>query len=458
MRGRAGTVIRRLRSDLDRSLFPPAPADTLRFRGWEGALVLVSFLALAGALQFFRAGATDSPKALFAEDGTEFLAGALSHGFLDSLSSTYAEYVVFLPRLIAEIATIPALRHAPETMNVLAVLVVGLSALAVWFASAGHIRNPYLRAVLVALVLLPPASGLETVVSATNVAWYSSFAVFWLLLWRPATAWGACLGALLILATGLSSPTIFFFVPLAVLRAVALRDRRDALVVGAFGLALAIQLPVTVFNDEQVSDPNWTHNILTSLLQRVVDGAALGLELGGHAWAAWGWPFLIAISLAVAAALLALGSRAPRGRLLALLAVGTGFAMFVGAEFQRALGDTLVWPQGSYSGLGERYAMIPALLLASAALVLADSRSPSRGRPSPTAMATAAVLLIALVTSFGGNAHRQMPSWPQSLREGAVDCRSEDAEDATVFITPEGWSMGVPCERLESEYAAAPDG
>jgi hypothetical protein len=334
MRDRAGTSIKRLRSDLQRSLFPPAPADAIRFGRWEGALVLVSFLLLAGALQFLRAGPTDSPKALFAEDGTEFLAGALNHGLLDSL----------------------------------------------------------------------------------------------------------------------------FFVPLAVLRAVAIVDRRDALVVGAFGLALAIQLPVTVFNDQHVSDPNWTHHILTSLLQRVVDGAALGLELGGHAWAAWGWPFLIAISLAVAAALLALGSRAPRGRLLALMAVGTGFAMFVGSEFQRALGDTLVWPQGSFSSLGARYAMIPALLLASAALVLADARSPSRGRPSWAAMATAAVLLTALVTSFGGDAHRQMPSWPQSLREGAVDCRAGAAADATVFITPEGWSMGVPCERLESEYAAAPDG
>jgi hypothetical protein len=239
---------------------------------------------------------------------------------------------------------------------------------------------------------------------------------------------------------------------------VAISDRRDAVVVGAFGLALAIQLPVTVFNDEQVTDPHWTHNILTSLLQRVVDGAALGLELGGEAWAAWGWPFLVAVSLAVAAALLALGRRAPRGRLLAVLAVGTAFAMFVGSEFQRALGDTLVWPQGSYSGLGERYAMIPALLLAGAALVLADAGSPSRGRPSGAATATAAVLLIALVTSFGGDAHRQMPSWPQSLREGAAECRAENAEDATVFTTPEGWSMGVPCERLESEYAAAPIG
>lgn len=457
MRGRTGTVIRRLRSELDRSLFPAAPADTLRFHGWEGALALVSFLALAGALQFFRAGPTESARALFAEDGPVFLRDALTHGFVDSLTSTYAEYLVVLPRLIGEIATIPPLRYAPETMNVLAVLVVALSGLCVWFASAGHLRNPFLRAVLVALVLLPPASGLETVVSATNVAWYTGFAVFWLLLWRPEATWSACLGALVVLATGLSSPTIFFFVPLAALRAIAIRDRRDALIAGAFGLALAIQLPVTLLSGEHVSDPRWTENILTTLLQRVVAGAALGLELGGEAWSSWGWPFLALIAVAVAAALLALARGAPRGRLFALLAVATAVLMFLASGYERALGDTMVWPEGSFNALGGRYAMIPALLVASAALVLADSRSPARGRPAWPALATAAVLLTALVTSFGGDANRQMPSWPESLRQAAAQCRAGGVTEATVFVSPEGWSMPLPCERLESE-SAAPSG
>jgi hypothetical protein len=289
MRSRAGTAVGRLREVLDRSLFPQAPADALRFRGWEGVVVTLAFLALAATLQLLRAGPDESVKALFAEDGPVYLGGALTHNLFDSLTSPYAEYLVFIPRLIGEVGTIPPLRYAPETMNVSATLMVAASGLAVWVASGGLIRNTYLRVLLVALVLVPSASGLETVVSPTNVAWYTSFAVFWLLLWRPEADWSAVLGALLILATGLSSPTIFFFVPLAVLRAIAVRDRRDAVLVGAFALALAIQLPVTAFGSEHVTDPEWTANIFTTFLQRIPLGVALGLELGGEAWEEWGW-------------------------------------------------------------------------------------------------------------------------------------------------------------------------
>lgn len=458
MRGGEGSAIRRLRAELDRSLFPSAPSERLRVSGWEAIVLVAGFLALAAALQFFRAGPTASSKALFAEDGPVYLGGALTHGFFDSLVTPYAEYLVVLPRLLGEVATIGPLRSAPETMNIGAVLLVGASGLAVWVASAGLVRNGYLRALLVALVLVPPAGGLETVVSATNVAWYTSFAVFWLLLWRPEADWSAGLGALLILATGLSSPTIFFFAPLAVLRAVALRDRRDALLVGAFGVAFAIQVPVTALSSEQVSESLWTGNILTVFLQRVVNGSALGLELGGEAWAAWGWPFLVAISVAVAAALVALAVRATSGRLFALIAVVTAIVMFLASAYQRALGNVMVWPEGTFNTLGGRYAIIPALLVASATIVLVDSRSRSGGREIWPAVVLSAVMAVAMVTSFGGNAHREMPSWRASLEAGAAECRKHDIETATVFITPEGWTMTIPCERLESEYAAAPRG
>jgi hypothetical protein len=52
-------------------------------------------------------------------------------------------------------------------------------------------------------------------------------------------------------------------------------------------------------------------------------------------------------------------------------------------------------------------------------------------------MAIALVLLVALVTSFGGDANRAMPSWAQSVRQGADACRSKEVGEATVFITPE---------------------
>jgi hypothetical protein len=457
MRDRTRTAVGRLRTELDRSLFlPPAP-NRPKFEGWEGVVVLILFLALAGALQFLRTGPS-SAKALFAEDGPVYLGWGLTHSFLGSLTSTYAEYLVVIPRLIGEGATLFPLRYAPEVMNVSAVLFVAISGLAVWVASAGLIRNTYLRMLLVALTLLPPTSGLETVATATNVPWYTSFAVFWLLLWRPETTRGVGLGALLILATGLSSPVIFFFVPLAALRAIAIRDRRDGLIVGAFGLALAIQLPFTLLSNEPRSEPAWSTSIITVFLQRVLDGAALGLELGGEAWTHWGWPFLIGISLLVVATLVAMAIQATSGRLFALIAVGTAVVMFFASAYHRALGDEMVWPAGSFNPLGSRYAMIPALLLTSAALVLLDARLPSSRGALWAAVAIAGVLAIAIVTSFGGNANREMPPWEQSLREGAAKCRRGGAGEAPISIAPAGWIMTIHCDRLESEYAVAPNG
>jgi hypothetical protein len=450
MLGQVENIIGRLRKRLDSSVFLPSPPEALRFRGWEGALVLVSFLIFAAVLQLFRVGPSTAPDSLWAEDGSVLLGEALAHGFFDAVTTTYSEYLVVTPRLIGEIGAIVPLHDAPLAMNLVATLIVALSGLAVWFASAGHIHSAYLRVILVALTVLPPVSGIETVVSPTNVAWSMSFAVFWLLLWRPAKTSGACLSGLLILAAGLSTPVTLFFVPIALMRALAIRDRRDALIVGAFALAMAVQLPVMALNGEQVSAFIWTENIVTTFLQRVVEGSVLGLELGGSAWADWGWPFLIAITTAIAAYLAVLLVRASSGRLLAAIAIATSVAMFLVSGYTRGLGDALVWPTGTHTIIGGRYAVVPTLLLISSALVLVDSRRRSSRSLPFAAMATAAVLLIPLVSSFDVSvgSGRGGPRWDESLHTATVRCRARELDEVPVLIAPAGWAMIVSCNRL----------
>lgn len=451
---RAGTFIERLREELDRSLFRPAPPEAMRFGGWEGIVVLVAFLVLAVVMQLLRLGPSNALNSLWAEDGPVFLGEAMTHGFFHVMTITHGEYLVVLSRLIGELGTAVPLYHAPMAMNLAAVLIVALSGLAVWFASAGQIHSPYLRALLVALLVLCPVSTIEGVASPTNVAWYAAFAVFWLLLWRPATIWGACLGALLVAITALSTPATIFFAPIVLLRAIAIRNRRDALIVGAYVLATAIQLSVLAHSEEHLDVPVWTRHIITAFLQRVVDSSVLGLELGGSTWADWGWPFLIAIVAAVAACLIAMLLRASSRRLFAVIAIGTSATMFMVSAYNRApLGDLMVWPTGAYNALGGRYAIIPTLLLISAALALLDSVRPTwRGRPL-AALATAAVLLVALVTSFdvrSGDTYRGGPPWDQSLRTATAQCYSEGLTEVSVPIAPEGWTVVIACDRLVS--------
>ena len=192
MLGKTGNVARQLRQVLDRSLFLPSAPQGARFAGWEGALVLVSFLALAVVLQLLRVGPSNALHSLFAEDGTVFLGGALANGFFADVSTPYAEYLVVIPRLIGELGAFVPLRDAAVVMNLASVLVVAASGVAVWYASSGHIHSPFLRAALVASMVLTPVAS-ETVSSAANIAWHAVFAVFLLLFWRPATMRGACL-------------------------------------------------------------------------------------------------------------------------------------------------------------------------------------------------------------------------------------------------------------------------
>lgn len=236
------------------------------------------------------------------------------------------------------------------------------------------------------------------------------------------------------------------------MRAVAIRDRRDALLVGPYGLGMAIQAQAMLLSGEQVRGSVWTESIFTAFLQRVVDSSMLGLELAGSTWADWGWPLLIATSAAVAVCLVTMLLQAPSSRFFAVIAIVTSVAMFLVSGYARALGDELAWPADSYYTFGGRYAMVPTLLLIGAALALIDSRyRSSRGRLLAT-IATIAVLLVPLVTSFdvSGDLGRGGTPWDESLSTSAARCEAQSLAEVPVATSPEGWALTVPCDRLTS--------
>ncbi|HWA54448.1 MAG TPA: hypothetical protein VG816_09780 [Solirubrobacterales bacterium] len=453
MRERPGDAFGRLREFLDRSLFPVSPGQATRFKGWEAGLVILSLVALAAVLQLFRLGPSTALNSLWAEDGPVFLGGALTHGFFDAVTTPYAEYLVVTPRLIAELGTLVPLRDAPVVMNLATVILIAVSGLAVWFASAGHVRSPYLRGLLVALMVLSPVGTIEAVATPTNLAWYMAFAVFWLLFWRPRTTWGAGLGGALVLMTGISTPATLLFAPVALLRAISIRSRRDAIVVGSYALGAGIQLVAMANNTEAVPGDVWTTSILTTFLQRVVDGSVLGLDLSGEAWLEWGWPFLIAIVLAVATYLVAMLVRAPSSRLFAAIALLASVVTFLVSGYTRALGDVMVWHSGVYNDFAGRYAIVPALLLLSAILALLDSHYRSGKQRMPAlGIAVAAVLLASIITSFDvrGAIDRDEAPWDESVRAAAARCEAKHLTEAPVAISPPGWAMKLSCGDLGS--------
>lgn len=443
-----------MRQTIRRCLFLAPPTDGHRFGRGQSALLAILLLALAVVLQLARLDVGNALESLWAEDGPILLQGAFDHGFLEALKEPYAGYLILVPRLIGELGAAVPLRDAAAAIAIASTLVVALSGLVVWFAAAGHIRNPYLRGALVALTVLCPVASLESIADGSYVLWYMLFASFWVLLWTPRSTGGAVLGGLFVLATGLSTPGLWFFAPVAGLRLLAATDRRDAAILGGYAIGAAVQVPVLASNSDNAVDPIWTNDIWTSYLQRVLDGGLLGERLGGLGWEQLGWALLAVLLLAALAGLAFVAWRSSaQVRSFVALAVGTSLLMFVASVYQRAVGGQVMWPAGTYFGNAGRYAIVPALLLASAALVAID-RWP-RPLPGPRHLpwaGLAAVMLAAL--AIGSSFHvadpavRGTPHWSEAVDSAVVTCRREDDETAPVNISPPGYALFVSCERL----------
>ncbi len=455
------SAIGKFQAQLNESLFPPAPAERSGLSRAEAAVILLALLTLAVVLQLLRVGPKEALDALWAEDGQIFLQGALTSG-LHSAFDTYAGYLVFVSRLIGEVGALVPLRDAAAAIAIASSIVVALSGLAVWLASAAFIRNPYLRGTLVAVTVLVPVANLESVASGAYVPWFMLVATFWLLFWRPRTTLGAFLAGLFILCTCLSTPGVWFFAPVAVLRALVARGRRDFLILGSFVIGAVVQIPVIAINTEPSVTPVWTSNIWTAYLQRVLDGATFGEHLGGVAWAHLGWPFLITLLVCTAIALVAglRHSMAP-GRWLAAIAIPTSLVMFVVSAYQRAVATPMTWPAGTHFGAGGRYAIVPAMLLVSAALVLIDSLPRERrrsGQPWP-ALAATGLLLVGLATSFDVSEPkgRGEPPWGEALKTAALSCASEHLIEVRVPTSPPSFGITIPCDSLPAS-SDAPSG
>ena len=448
-----------LRAWLGEALFPAEPRGEASFGRLEAAVLLVGLLLLGTILALLRLGLSDSLTTVWAEDGPIYLQAALTQGFGDAVTSAYAGYLVLVPRLIAEVATLVPLRYAPAAVSIVSAAAAALSGLAVWFASGGHLRNPYLRAGLAVLTVLAPAAGQETLVSAAYVPWYMLFASFWLLIWRPATIWGAALAGTFILLTALSTPGVWFFAPVAALRLFAARDRRDLTIVGFYAVGSVVQA-IVVLGQEQ-GEALWTSDIWTAYVQRVLDGGIFGQRLGGNLWSHFDWPFLIAlIALLAAGFVLGFKRGTPGARWFAALALPTSLVMFFVSAYQRTVGPNLIWSAGESGGTASRYVLVPALLLVSAGLVLLDAglrgRDPRGRRFSWAVGAAVALLALALVTSFdmGATEYRGAPYWEEALESAAAKCTLQDEELAGITTSPAPFGVQIPCAEV-AEFAAA---
>jgi hypothetical protein len=449
-------TISSVRARLDATIFQEPPPPDPAAQGAPRWLAITGLFVFAILLQMLRIGWSISLHSLWAEDGAVYFSGAVhAGGFGGSLFDTYATYLVFVPRLIGEIAYLFPLQDGPAVLSILSAGVIALSGWIVWEATAGLIESPWLRGALVILTVLSPVGGLESTDSGAYVPWYMLFATFWILLWRPRSSAAAAGAGIFALLTGLSTPGVWFFIPVALLRTLAIRDRRDGLLLAGYWAGALAQVPVLLFNKEEAVKPLWSHDIWTSYLQRVVDGAFFGLKLGGRLWVHLEWAFLIVLTLVLIGALIYGVTRTNwTARLLALLAIPISLVMFVVSVYQRAVGEQMVWPSGVWGESAGRYAIVPALLLFSVAAVMIDKRSRRRegeSRARWLAWGLAALAVVAVASSFHVESPevRGAPPWEASLEHSAEVCETEPPEaEVGVATSPPTWGLLIPCDEL----------
>lgn len=467
MGGSVGEKIASLRRHIDVGLFPRPAGGGSRFSVGEGTVLLIAVLTLATILALLRLG-TSSYEKVWAEDGPVYLQGALGQGFFHSLFEPYAGYLVFGPRLIAAIAALFPIGDAAAVVGIVSALVAALSGLAVWFGAAGHVRNPWLRGALAIATALAATSGQETLDSAAYAPWFMLVGSFWLLFLRPRTRWGGWAAGIFVVLTGLSTPGLWFFAPVALCRIFSVgRERRAYPVLAGWAVGAIVQVPV-ILSQEQGS-PLWSRHIWTALVQRVIDGGIFGQRLGGGLWDQGGWKFLILLCVVIAIGLLFGLRRGPlSARWFVAFALPTSFLMFIIEVYQRTVGPNIYWSPGVSGGVSSRYVVVPAVIFLSALVVTVDGVFRDRGveeggerrapawRAWPIA-ASVALILVAVAVSFDmEHGARGGPRWHEGLRTAADKCVANAEPLAAIPTTPEPWGIQfIPCTEVES-WASGP--
>jgi hypothetical protein len=450
-----GVTLQRLRRQVAGSLFPSAGEGGPHFSFGEGALIVGLFLLIATVLSVLRLG-TDGYRTIWAEDATVFMESAFSHGFWHSIFEPYAGYLNVVPRLIGGFGTVIPLQDAAAVIALLSAFCAALSGLAVWYGAAGHVRDTWLRAGLAVAVALSATAGQETLDSAAYVPWFMLVGAFWLLFLRPKTWWGAGLAAAFMVLTGLSTPGVWFFVPVAALRIFSISPRRDprtALVIGGWAAGGLAQIPVILGQDQGTT--MWSRHIWGALVQRVIDGGIFGQRLGGGFWDVAGWGFLTLLCIALVVALVLGLRRAPEStRWFVPLAIVISFGMFIFTAYQRSIGPSIFWSPGTSGGTASRYALVPSMLFLSAFVVLLDGAFRNRLgrglRANWPALAGAALMLIVIAVSFEQTSSaRTKPYWSEALRSSADKCITKHEEFAGIETSPPPFGLVVSCYQVE---------
>lgn len=450
------------------SVGAPAPAREAREspaapRRSRVALIGLTWVLVAVALQLLRQRGAPIYDTIWAEDGALFLEDALRDP-ASSFLETAGGYLHSVPRILAGLAALLPLRWAAVVIGVGAAAVVAALSLYAFHALRDLVPGVFARASIAGVFALAPASWWESVGNAATLQYAFVFGSFAALVHRPRSRLGAIAGGVIALLGGLSTSVSLILVPLGLWVLIRERFRFRSVILGGFFLGVAGQSIALVAAIVLGLDPTlaqypiaWESSDPLTLAplfgMRVAGQLLVGDQLADNVWRlfgdAFGWAALIVLTSGAFILFLAARKRA-RAWVLALGALaGAAFAMPALAR-----GTAHFEPvAGVYNYAGNRFVLVPTLLLVTAGFVaLSDSRW--RGGIARTARATlSAYLLVLVAINFSFTNVRSLgPRWERELTLGRLRCQVLPAEEVEVPITPNigpgGWLIRVPCDEV----------
>lgn len=412
-------------------LFRGSPA-----RAYSGWLLLAAVVvgALASLARQPGAGALDT---VWAEDGAVFLSTAWSMGSWDTVWAPYAGYVHVLPRVLTEIAVLFPVGWTSEVLALEAAILTGAMAVLVFHVAAAHLPSRTARFVSAAPIVLLPLGQDDLPNAVANLHWPALYVTFWMLLWIPRGTPLAVLVGVATSLTGASDIVAVLFVPLALARLRSVPGPRGWLPSVGLLLGLCVQLVVRVVNEaprelSPTLDPVWA---AAGVVGRMVPLSVLGDRWVGEPGGDAGFLAVVVAAWTVVAA-------------FCLLALAGGLARrsFLWVALAHALALYVV-PIVLSGVLTPRYIAAPAMLLVAAgAYVVSESGSAWRRRAALGALAL--VVVVWGVNFRVDNRRADGPTWTDAVQEARQACDRPSIESALEPITPEGWSVRIPCERL----------
>lgn len=437
------------------AFYPDAPRRPVTVRD---AAVAAALVVAGMAASLSRTGGAGALNSTWIEDAKRFLSGALTQRFPQPVFTPFNGYLHVGPRLLTEVAVLFPVRWAAPVQTLLAVGMLAVFASVAYLGGGAYLDRWWQRLVVAAPVLMVPVGHTQADNDVATLQFPSLYALFWLLLWRPASRLAKVVAVLLAVYITSSSILALILLPVLLLRLFAVRDWTTRAVALGYAAGAALQLGFQFTGaasrdgvGHPTSNLSWLlHGYATRALPRAVLGE---VWLGGPGTDYKGDPaplhtpnhllhdgliVLAWLVVAAAAGCALLGLTRPHWP-LAVLAGGTSVVLFV----------VQVANMGTVQ---PRYVIAPALLIY---VMLAALLRPRRGsgaglrrqlRAAPL-LAVAVLLAVACAANWrvdNGRA-RSLP-WDQIVARGRQQCATQHLATYRYMYT--WWFVDIPCDRL----------